>query len=526
MIQKLGKIYKLDQVEFKNGVNYISVQFDKLSDLMLYLYEHLGYAYLIDVFATKLSALENLNKEQSLNCFEVSYLLKNLAEQEQLCVQVKIGEDVKLVSQSSLWSNAYVKEMEIAELFGIEFNFSKQNVLLDSNVSEVDPIAEQKCLVLSPSHFLRKYEVDLVLKLSDDIVEKCTLKRGYSYCGLEKTCENLNVEQILNFSDKFNPLLSPVYNVLLADTVEKFISIEIPERAMGIRMIMLELCRIIDHCFSIAMIAYELDYQKYYKDMLFYIERLNELIRLYCGSVSCTSFTCIGGVRFDLPQGWISLCHDELEQIQSDILEFGSLVNLSASLKSALATGKISAQNAINWGLSGPNLRASGINFDLRKHKPYYFYAEVDFEVPVGQRGEALDRYLVRLEEIHQSIRIINQVLDNMPTGKITSDYFPTLHNLQNEIKKEEINESGLRYLVSNPMIIPNGQIYNSLETSCGEAGIYLRGENKESPSRLKVFSAASNAVAGLPSFLEGYNYREALLIYSSLNIHMKEVER
>jgi NADH-quinone oxidoreductase subunit C/D len=532
MNSNLTNIENIHSVENRYGVCFLQCDVKDLSQVMIYLFEHLELRYLVEAFAVDSMGQEGIKR------FQVNYLLKNLETYQLYCVQVQVNDGEEIESQSPIWKNAYIHELEMQEMMGISYKFNPRPLFLQASkfghplrkdfngFKEVasSSVNREEWLQIHPQHLIKQNEIEIFLNLDDDKVIDCQLESGFTHFGLEKKCETCNVDQILNLSDKCNSFVSPFHNVLWADTIEKLLNINLPDRAMAIRMILVELSRMMDHFHGIALIAHELKFQKYYLDMLFYIKRVRELIRYYCGADAATTFTCIGGVRYDIPQGWISLCMDVLDLIEDDMMDFNKVVSKSSIWKNTLKTGHISAQEAMKWGLGGVNLRASGINYDIRKHQPYYFYNEIDFDVPIGQGGEVLDRYLVRLEEIFQSIKIIVQVLDNMPTGEIISDEAKTFRNLKQY--GQIIDEQAYRDFVEKSVDIPADSLYNSMESGSGEIGIYLKGDGSPVPNRMKIFSSHSNALAAFPEIARGNHYEDILLIYASLNMHMSEVER
>lgn len=523
----------IDELEIDNNVNFLKIQKETIIETMLYLREHYEMSQLVDIFV-----IDNMN-ESSESRFCLNYFLKNLSRSGHICVQFEFDENDLIESVSELWPNAIRWEEEIKLLFGINLNFiNNSKFLIVENGSfpmrkdfkdkefiydfENEKFSNE--ILLTPTHYLQKNDIEIAVQVNDSIVTKSNLLTGYQFRGIEKQCEHLNVEQISTFSDRWNPNKSIFYNVLWNDTLEKLFQIKIPERAMAIRMILLELNRIKEHCFMIAMISYELKFQKYYSLMMLNLEKINGLIKFYTGDRTSTSFACMGGVRNDLPAGWTSTCITILDSIEQELMDFSKVLNNSTMWNLSLSVGKISSIKAIEWGLSGPNLRASGINFDLRKKSPYYFYKDVNFEVPIGQEGKVVDRYLVRFEEIIQSIKIIMQVLDNIPSGEMLNKEVKSFRAFKNGIFVTD--EKLFKDAFNNQLKIPHTQFYNSMESSDGEIGIHLKGNDSFYPQRLKIFSSSTNALSIFSEIIKEQNVSDLLLIYASLNINMKDVER
>lgn len=519
----------LNDLEYDNDVHYLKTSCEEVFELMLYLKEHLSMTKLVDIFV-----IDRL-KLQKDNRFCLNYLLKNLEFNKYICVQLEFDTPNKIESISFIWPNAFFWESEILNHYNIQFNFElppnefsglmrkdfyKSKVELQTQ----DLNESNSTLKLKPSHYLQQNELELELSLQDDVIQECKINTGFQFRGIEKSCENLTSEHLMTFSDKWNPNKSLFFNVLCSDTFERMLSIQVTERAMAIRMIMMELNRIMEHCYTIAMICYEMKFSKYYSEMMIYLEKIRGLVRFYCGEDISTSFSCIGGVRYEIPQGWASTCINLLDSIEQGIIDFNKVIQSSSIWNEILLVGKISSLQALEYGISGPSLRASGINYDLRKKSLKYFYKDVDFETPVGQEGFVLDRYLVRIEEIFQSIKIIMQVLDNLPSGKIISSDSLSFRSFKD--KDNIFNEQKYIDVITKEINIPNSQIYNSLESSEGEIGLHIVGDGGNKPLRFKLYSSATNTFSLYPKVMDGLDYQDALLILASLNINMKEVER
>lgn len=525
MITVTENLQSLENLKFDNDVHYLKIDKSEVAELMLYLKEHLGMVSLLDIFVEDRFLLGTSNR------FLINYLLKNLDLNKSICVQFEFDENFELSSQSYIWPNALVWEQEISQLYGLDFSFQNfKNSLQIYDVMRKDfevknienkslESLEKFNLSLAPSHYLYSSDLEVKLSLNDDEIQDCFINRGFQYRGIEKNCENLTIEQLIAYSSKWVSDKAIFYNVLCCDSLEKLLSVELPERAMAIRMILLELNRIMDHCLSLAMISYEKEHINNYLLMMSFVEKVKSLILFYNHGHMSTSFCCIGGVNNDIPQGWVPTCISVLDLIEQGIIDINKTLTGSNIWNTNLRVGTISSASCLEYSVTGPTLRASGVNYDLRKKAPKYFYKDVDFDTPIGQEGMVLDRFLIRVEEIYQSIRIIMQVLDNLPSGEVISNNSIALRNLKT-------NDDLFRERVNTGINIPKKQTFNSIESSNGEIGLHLVGQDSIKLSRLKIFSSSNNALQLFSSVIIGQDYHESITVFTSLGINMKEVER
>ena len=277
---------------------------------------------------------------------------------------------------------------------------------------------ERMALNVGPSHPTTHGVLRLIMELNGDMIEKCEPVLGYLHRGDEKIAENMTYNQFVPYTDRLDYLAPLANNVAYAISVEKLANLEIPERCQAIRVLVCELARISSHL--LGMGVFGMDAGAWTPFMYTFTERekLYTLFEELTGARFTTSYTRIGGVARDVPDGWLDRVTKFCDQLPKAIDEVEKLLTRNRIfIDRTEGIGEISKENALAYGLTGPNLRASGIDLDLRKDKPYSGYEQYDFDVPIGTRGDCYDRYLIRIEEVRQSIRIVNQVIQNFPTG-------------------------------------------------------------------------------------------------------------
>ena len=272
---------------------------------------------------------------------------------------------------------------------------------------------ERMALNVGPSHPTTHGVLRLIMELDGDLIAKCEPVLGYLHRGDEKIAENMTYNQFVPYTDRLDYIAPLANNVAYVLAVEKLTDIEIPERCQAIRVLVCELARISSHL--LGMGVFGMDAGAWTPFMYTFTERekLYTLFEELTGARFTTSYTRIGGVSRDVPDGWLSRVIKFCDELPKAIDEVEKLLTRNRIfLDRTEDIGVISKENALAWGITGPNLRASGVDLDLRKDKPYCGYEQYDFDVPIGVKGDCYDRYLIRIEEIRQSIRIVRQVIE------------------------------------------------------------------------------------------------------------------
>ncbi len=282
-----------------------------------------------------------------------------------------------------------------------------------------DGLAGQKMVInMGPQHPATHGVLRLVLQLDGETVVRCIPHIGYLHTGIEKTCEYREWNQVIPYTDRMDYLAPMIYNVAYAGAVESLLGIEITPRCTVIRLILTELNRLLGHLLWLGTTAMDLGATPVFIYTFQERETIYNLHEAYCGTRITNSSTRIGGMLADLPAGWVEACKDFIDRLPATLDESERLLTRNSIwMGRTVGVGVIDADTALNFGMTGPNLRASGIAYDVRKARPYLGYEEYDFDVPVGVTGDCYDRYLVRLAEMRQSIRILEQALEEGAMG-------------------------------------------------------------------------------------------------------------
>ncbi len=282
---------------------------------------------------------------------------------------------------------------------------------------------EHMVLNLGPQHPATHGVLRLVLELDGETVLRCIPHLGYLHTGFEKTCEYREWNQIVPYTDRMDYLAPMLYNIGYAQAVESLLGVQITPRCQVVRVLLSELNRIQGHLLWLGTTGIDLGAFTVFLYTFQERERVYNLHEAYCGARLTTSVTRIGGMLADLPGGWVDAMRDFANTLPDTLDEVERLLSKNAIwLSRTIDIGVMDAETAINYGLTGPNLRASGVAYDVRKARPYLGYDEYDFDLPVGAHGDTYDRYMVRIEEMRQSVRIIQQALDRLPGGPINID--------------------------------------------------------------------------------------------------------
>ncbi len=380
---------------------------------------------------------------------------------------------------------------------------------------------------MGPSHPATHGVLRLVLQLDGERVVKCVPHLGYLHRGMEKIAENRTYLQFIPYTDRMDYLAPLASNVGFALAVEQLLGIRVPPRCEGIRVICCELARVGAHLLWLGTHALDLGaatvFFHTFKDREWHYDLIEDL----CGARLTTSYTRVGGVMYGVTADWMKKLGEFVSGMPGRIDDYESLLtNNTIWLQRTQGVGKITTEQAIAHGMTGPSLRATGFEHDLRKARPYSGYESYDFEIPVGSEGDIYDRYLVRLEEMRQSLRILEQAIRNLPDGPVNIDdpkiFLPP--------KKRTLE--GMEELIHQFMIItegfecPPGEVYHSTEVPKGELGFYIVSTGGRSPYRLRIRSPSFNNISTLPLLVEGGLIADVVANIASLDPVMGEVDR
>jgi NADH-quinone oxidoreductase subunit D len=386
---------------------------------------------------------------------------------------------------------------------------------------------EHMLINIGPQHPATHGVLRLVLELDGETVVNCTPHIGYLHSSFEKLGEYRSWNQIIPLTDRMDYLAPLIYNCAYAMAVEKLMDIEVTERCKVVRVICMELDRIFSHLLWLGTTAIDIGAFTVFLYTFQERERIYSLHEAFTGARITTSSTRIGGMMADLPSGWTDSLRNFIDTLPRTLDEVETLLthnNLWIGRNQNV--GIISGDVALDYGLTGPNLRASGIAYDLRKDQPYYDYETYDFDVVVGENGDCYDRYLVRMEEMRQSLRILDQALKRLPGGPINVDdprvILPgktdAMLDMESMIHHFKIVMEGVR--------APVGESWYSVESSKGELGMYVVSDGGSKPVRWRVRGPSFINLSALPKMVEGHLLSDVITVNASLDIVLGEIDR
>jgi NADH-quinone oxidoreductase subunit D len=387
---------------------------------------------------------------------------------------------------------------------------------------------DRMSLNVGPSHPTTHGVLRLMMELDGDLITKCEPVVGYLHRGDEKIAENMTYNQFVPYTDRLDYLAPLANNVAYAITVEQLAGVQLPERCEAIRVLICEMARISSHL--LGMGVFGMDAGAWTPFMYTFTERekLYTLFEELTGARFTTSYTRIGGVARDLPDGWLAKVEKFVDELPKAIDEVEKLLTRNRIfLDRTEDIGVITKDDAIAYGITGPNLRASGVDLDLRKDKPYSGYEKYEFDVPIGTKGDCYDRYLVRIEEVRQSILIIKQVIASMPGGLWYDEDARKIF----APPKDKIMSS-MEELIQNFMIVtegpqvPAGEVYFEAENPKGALGFYLVSKGGGVPYRLKIRAPSFCNLSILEKLAPGHMLSDITVILGSLDFVMGECDR
>ena len=386
---------------------------------------------------------------------------------------------------------------------------------------ELELPAEPMHLNMGPSHPAMHGTVRMVLELSGETIARADVQIGYLHRGFEKMCERGTWAQVFPYVDRLNYVSPMLNNVGFALAVEKMCGIAVPERCQWYRMALGELARISDHLTCDGAMAMELGA---FTPFLWFIkarEMIWDILEEETGARLTHSFGRIGGMAHPPTAGFKALCRAALPKVLQTVEEGERMLLKNRIFLDRLeGVGSISGPEAVAMGWTGPCLRATGVSYDIRKAHPYLRYDEVDFEVPVGTRGDTLDRFLVRLGEIRQSKRIIEQAVDRMADeGPVNCDDPRVVLPDKGEVYTTIEGTIQHFKLVMEGAKVPRGECYSYTEAGNGELGFYLVSDGSGTPYRVRIRPPCFQVVGGLQKLLEGRLLSDIVPTFGSLNM-------
>ncbi len=533
------------------GSDILDVAKDKVVPVLRFLKESGRFDVLMD-----LSAVDYLPRSPR---FEVVYHLFNSKNFQRLRVKAKLAEGETIESLTSVWRSANWFERETYDMFGIVFkghpalrkilthhHFKGHPLRKDYNASDTqachdvmplefedgtkfieDPNRDLIPLNIGPSHPATHGTLRVMAALDGEKIVKAGVELGFLHRCFEKMAETHQFNQVIPYTDRLNYCSAPMNNIGYCKSVEKLLGVDIPPKAKAMRIILAELSRIIDHNVCIGANALDLGALTSFFYLFELRERVYSLFEKLCGARLTVSMTRVGGMAYDAPPGWFNEVLETCKHIKKGVDEFDRLLSQNKIfLQRTQGVGSISAEDALQWGYTGPCLRAAGVGLDLRKAEPYYGYNQLDFDIPVGTTGDVYDRYIVRMEEMRQSVRIIEQVIKNMPGGDFTirdksivlpekKDVYGNIEGLMNHFM-----------LIMKGIRPPVGEVYDYTEAANGELGFYLVSDGTHKPYRLRVRPPCFAIYQSFPEQITGGLLADVIAILGSMNLIAGELDR
>jgi NADH-quinone oxidoreductase subunit D len=382
-------------------------------------------------------------------------------------------------------------------------------------------------LNFGPQHPAAHGVLRLVLEMDGEVVERTDPHIGLLHRGTEKLIEHKTYMQAIPYFDRLDYVSPMCQEHAFVLSAEKLLNVKVPRRALFIRVLFDEITRVLNHSLQIAAQGLDLGATT---PFLWLFEEREKLMGFYeqvSGSRLHAAYYRVGGVHQDLPENLIADIEEWLSGFGKVVEDIETLLSDNRIFKQrTVDIGIVSPEEALNWGFTGPMLRGSGVAWDLRKSQPYAIYDEVDFDVPVGKNGDCYDRYLLRVEEMKQSVRIIRQVLDNMPLGNVIIDdsrFYPPKrdemkHSMEALINHFKLFTEGVR--------VPAGEVYTAVEAPKGEFGVYLVSDGSSKPYRCKIRAPGFSHLQGLDFMAKGHMLADLVACIATLDVVFGEIDR
>ena len=380
---------------------------------------------------------------------------------------------------------------------------------------------------IGPQHPATHGVLRLVLELDGETVVRCIPHVGYLHCGFEKIGEYRQYNQIIPWTDREDYLNSPGNNVAFALGAERLFGIDCTPRCTVLRVMAMELSRIISHCVWLGTFCIDIGAFTPFLWIFQQRERVYTMLESWVGARLTTSLTRVGGMAADIPDGWTDDLANFVRTFPKVLAECDAMLTRNSIwVGRTIGLGAMSAEEAVNYGLSGPMLRASGVAYDVRKDFPYLDYETYDFDVAVGQAGDVYDRYLVRMEELRQSIRILEQALKRLPDGPVNVDDHRVI--LPPKSKATSDMESMIHHFkqVMEGPRPPIGEAYVAVESPKGEKGYYMVSDGTSKPVRWRIRPPSFVNLSAIPKMVEGHLLSDVIAINASIDIVMGEIDR
>jgi NADH-quinone oxidoreductase subunit C/D len=552
-----------------DGIPTLWLHADKLHEVLRFLKPE--YSMLYDLFGID-ERLRTNRQGQPDSDFTVVYHLLSLSSNADIRLKLATPEsNPEVPSISDVWENANWYEREAWDMFGIKFTNHPNlyRILLPptweghalrkdhpARATELEPFSlneakqaeEQEALRFRPEEWGMQTSKDgteymflnlgpnhpsvhgvfrIALQLDGEVVVDAVPDIGYHHRGAEKMGERQSWPSYMPYTDRIDYLGGVMNNLPYCLSVEKLAGIEVPERAKVIRIMLAELFRISSHLVFYGTFVQDIGQMSPVFYMFADRERLFGIIEAITGGRMHPAWFRIGGVAQDLPNGWEKLVRDFIDSMPARLDHYDKMAMQNSLIKSrTVGIGKYSAEEAIEWGVTGPNLRATGVDWDLRKRRPYAGYDQFEFDVPIAQNGDCYDRAVVRVEEIRQSLRIVRQCLDNMPEGPYKSD-----HKLTSPPPKEQTMEN-IETLIHHFLhtswgpVIPAGEACVPVEATKGLNGYHLVSDGGTTSYRTRIRTPSFPHLQQIPLISRGLMIPDLIAIIASIDFVMADVDR
>ncbi len=390
-----------------------------------------------------------------------------------------------------------------------------------------DPLENEMILNMGPQHPATHGVLRLLIRLNGETIIGTVPEVGYLHRGYEKLAENMTFHEYIPHTDRLDYLSPLANNVAYVLAVEKLAGIEVPKRAQFIRVVIAEMARIMSHLVAVGSTAMDVGALTVLLWCFREREKLQDIQDIFTGVRFTTSFTRIGGLANDMSDESIGALKNFLGEFPGKLDEIERLLLKNRIfIQRCEGVGVISKHDAIAMGLTGPNLRASGVQHDLRRDEPYLVYPELDFDIPVYEDGDSLARFYLRLQEMKESVKIIRQALDKLPVGPINAalpkKVLPRKENIYS--KMEELIQDFM--LINFGISMPVGEIYHAIENSKGELGFYISSLGQGSPWRLKIHAPSFMNIQVLPILLKNHLISDVVAIIGSIDPVMGEADK
>ena len=382
-------------------------------------------------------------------------------------------------------------------------------------------------LSMGPQHPSTHGVLRLELELDGEVVLSTKPDIGYLHTGMEKLMEAKKYLSNICITDRMDYLNPMGNNLGYVLAVERLLDLEIPPRAQCIRVLMCELQRIASHLVWIGTHALDVGAMSVFFYAFDEREKILNMFEDVCGGRMTPSYFRVGGMFQDLPAGWDAKCRRFLEEFPAALDAFDTLLTGNKIFQNRLiGVGVINAEDAVDWGLTGPSLRASGIEYDIRRAEPYSSYELYDFDIPTHKDGDVWARYLVRRQEFRESMKIVRQCLDTMPSGPIKADNDKVVLPDRDDMKTHMDALIHHFLIAADGFKVPEGEVYQAIEGSKGELGYYIIADGSERPYRCHVRGPSFVNLSALPHMAEGGLIADVVAIIGSLDIVLGEIDR